>query len=147
MEEHGNIELESELVALGYNYRDLKKQTKKYVREIYLYKESILEDMDKSIENIKKSKITISGVAEQIDCSRTTIYQNSILKHYIELIEKDITTMNPYNEIQILQNEIEDLNEKLDNMKKRDAELLLLKKENNVLKKRNQIKQSNIISF
>lgn len=146
MEENKNRELILELRDLGYDYNELKCKTKEYLNSIYSFKRDKLNELNKLITEIEKSEITIAEAAKVLKISRTTIYQNSSLKAYIDEMNNEIYLMNPYNEINELKDEKIELEKTIEMMKKRDTELLVLKREIKELKAGNN-KSNNLFSL
>lgn len=137
--------INEELENIGYDFSEQKKKTQSYLYDIYNYKNQVIKVIEESSKNLGTQYFSISEVAERIDCSRTTIYQNVILKEYIESISEEIEALNPYKEIEKLKEEILYLNEVIEKMKIRDTEILLLKKENKDLKEQYTSNRNNII--
>ncbi|EFG49901.1 hypothetical protein, partial [Aerococcus viridans] len=92
---------------------------------------------------LQGSYFSIARISEVLNCSRTTIYNNLVIKEYIDKINEDFNKNNPYKKIEALEREVKDLNDKLDKMYQRDVELLLIQKENTEIKKRLK-KENNI---
>jgi len=145
MEKYKSIS--EELESIGHNFEEQKKRTQSYLYDIYNYKNIIIQEIKESSEKLGKQYFSISDVAEKIDCSRTTIYQNVILKEYIESINTELEAQNPYEQIQNLKEEISYLNKIIDKMKVRDTEILLLKKENKDLREQIVRNNENLISI
>lgn len=137
--------LSEEIENIGYNFAEQKKRTQSYLYDIYNYKNFVIKQIEESSENLSKQYFSISDVAEKIECSRTTIYQNTILKAYIENINEKIDLLSPYKEIEKLKKEILYLNEVIEKMKVRDTENLLLKREINDLRDQYISNRNNII--
>src|SRR5690625_2326390 len=132
MEDHKNIA--NEIEKLGYDFSNLKENTKSMLQGVYTYKEQVMVEMIESASKIKQQYFTITRVAERIGCSRTTIYENDVLKHYIDVVSSEAALKNPYREIEKLGVEIIKLQDTIEMMKVRDTELLLIKRENRELK-------------
>ena len=139
--------ISEELESIGHNFEEQKKRTQSYLYDIYNYKNIIIQEIKGSSEKLGKQYFSISNVAEKIDCSRTTIYQNVILKEYVESINAELEAQNPYEQIQNLKEEMLYLNKVIDKMKVRDTEILLLKKENKDLKEQIAVNNENLISI
>ena len=139
--------ISEELESIGHNFEEQKKRTQSYLYDIYNYKNIIIQEIKESSEKLGKQYFSISNVAEKIDCSRTTIYQNVILKEYVESINAELEAQNPYEQIQNLKEEMLYLNKVIDKMKVRDTEILLLKKENKDLKEQIAVNNENLISI
>lgn len=137
--------LSEEIESIGYNFAEQKKRTQSHLYDIYNYKNFVIKQIEESSENLSKQYFSISDVAEKIECSRTTIYQNTILKAYIENINEKIDLLSPYKEIEKLKKEILYLNEVIEKMKVRDTENLLLKREINDLRDQYISNRNNII--
>lgn len=145
MEDHKNIA--NEIEKLGYDFSNLKENTKSMLQGVYTYKEQVMVEMIESASKIKQQYFTITRVAERIGCSRTTIYENDVLKHYIDVVSSEAALKNPYREIEKLGVEIIKLQDTIEMMKVRDTELLLLKRENRELKEQINTNKNNIIQL
>lgn len=145
MEDHKNIA--NEIEKLGYDFSNLKENTKSMLQGVYTYKEQVMVEMIESASKIKQQYFTITRVAERIGCSRTTIYENDVLKHYIDVASSEAALKNPYREIEKLGVEIIKLQDTIEMMKVRDTELLLIKRENRELKEQINTNKNNIIQL
>lgn len=145
MEDHKNIA--NEIEKLGYDFSNLKENTKSMLQGVYTYKEQVMVEMIESASKIKQQYFTITRVAERIGCSRTTIYENDVLKHYIDVVSSEAALKNPYREIEKLGVEIIKLQDTIEMMKVRDTELLLIKRENRELKEQINTNKNNIIQL
>lgn len=136
-------DLDSSLQSIGHDYLKLSDNVKVYLNQIYDYKIDITNQLDESLSELQDSYFSIARISEVLNCSRTTIYNNLVIKEYIDKINEDFNKNNPYKKIEALEREVKDLNDKLDKMYQRDVELLLIQKENTEIKKRLK-KENNI---
>lgn len=127
-------DLTEALNGIGYDFANQKKNTKEYLYKINNYKKRVFKSIEASKININNNYFSISSVSKEINCSRTTIYSSNILKDYISSINEELKLINPYIKIQSLEEEINILKKKVENMKARDVELELLRLENIELK-------------
>lgn len=139
-------DLDSSLQSIGHDYSKLSDNVKVYLNQIYDYKIDITNQLDESLSELQDSYFSIARISKVLNCSRTTIYNNLVIKEYIDKINEDFNKNNPYKKIEALEREVKDLNDKLDKMYQRDVELLLIQKENTEIKKRLK-KENNIIKI
>lgn len=85
---------------------------------------------------LKANAFTVSSIAKEVNCSRTTLYNhNQLLKKYIELSLQNYFTDNPFNVIEENKKTVAKLKEQIDLMEVRDIMIEELKNENRELKK------------
>lgn len=131
-----NRDLISSVKILGYSYENLSESIQAHLNTIHKYREKKLKTIELSEKEMKEKYFSVANIARKIDCSRTTIYNNPVLKDYIDEIGRELDDINPYSKVETLQNEILELNKKIDLMMKRDIELELLRLENIELKEK-----------
>lgn len=117
-------------------YENLKTYLKDYLKrieEIIIQKE--LQEK-KAIEELKKNKLSVLSISEELGCSRTTLYNhNGFLKKYIEIAIDLIEEENPFVMYDKMKASIGVLESKIDKMTLRDIDTELLRVENNNLQK------------
>lgn len=85
---------------------------------------------------MKANSFTVSSIAKEVNCSRTTLYNhNQLLKRYIELSLQNYFTDNPFNVIEENKKTVAKLKEQINLMEVRDIMIEKLKNENRELKK------------
>ena len=96
-----------------------------------------------AIEIIKEERLNTKKISERVSISRATIYNNPILLRYIEdSIESEKEDL--FKEIETLKEIISNQKITINNMMKRDAELVLYKNEVEKLREQIEILQSNL---
>ncbi|MGL5379402.1 hypothetical protein [Clostridium sp.] len=122
-DKHGSLE-----------YLSLKPFMQTYlsrIEEIFVNKE-IQEQT--AINEFKKNKLSLLSISEQLNCSRTTLYNhNAFLKDYIEYSINLLEENNPFIRYDKLKSSISTLEEKVDKMTLRDIDTELLRAENKKL--------------
>lgn len=112
----------------------LKPQTIKQLCEIQEVIEEIIEIRKECIETYKKNRLSIHSIVSKANISRQTIYNNIVLKMYIEKsIEEDKNT-DIYETVTTLKKQLREKDEIISKMVNRDAEIAIYKKENQELK-------------
>lgn len=117
--------IRTELASINVLYDDLDNNIKGYLLEIESYFQKTLLEQEKLNEQQKMNKPSLLKVSKSIDIARQTLYNNTILKEYIE------RRMDAYNKVDIflisskLKQEIRLLNEILNKMKLRDLNIEL----------------------
>lgn len=106
-----------------------------YIVRIEQLATDIEVNQNEAIEQFKKNKFNPTFVSKQINCSRTTLYNNEILNQYIGNRETELSKNNPYNKINELSDALDEMRKEIDMLEKRDVELELLTIENEELAK------------
>ena len=138
MEENDrNKVIKEKLNAMGEDYDSLKPFLKDYldrIEKIIHLKES---EQVKVIKNLKDTSYTVSDISNELNCSRTTLYNhNQLLKRYIEYSIKMSNKDNPYHICETLKELILQLKEQVTLMENRDIDFELIKQEKNFLQEK-----------
>ena len=122
------------LEEIGENYDLLKENTKKYLQRI----ETIICQKESEIAEasnlLKKQPYSPASISKELQCSRTTLYNNNrLLQRYIELSLKETNRLNANKEIERLRKVIAEKDAALKLMQARDVNEIKLKLENKKL--------------
>lgn len=104
-----------------------------YIIKIEQLATEIEECQNKAVEQFKKNKFNATFVSKQINCSRTTLYNNEILKEYIDKREAELNKNNPFIKINELREAIVEMENEIDLLEKRDIEIEMLSAQNEML--------------
>lgn len=110
------------LTALDEDFDSLKKFMQDYLVRI----ETSISEKEilnlASIQSIRDTSFSVSTIAKELECSRTTLYNhNQLLKRYIEHSEALFNKDNPYYSIESLRSTVALLREQIDQMEVRDV--------------------------
>ncbi len=94
-----------------------------YIVEIEKYATELETNQREAHETFKKAKFNASTVSKVLECSRTTLYNNNILKEYITIREIELRKNNLLTEINDLKTNIKDLRNNIDALERRDLEI------------------------
>ena len=85
MDENKVLELlKHHLAQINYNYEILTPTQKKHLLEIEIETSRRLREQEKALTSIKNNKINIATISSAINIARKTVYNNVMLKDYIE---------------------------------------------------------------
>lgn len=130
--------IEKELILkfdkMGIEYISLKPNIKNHLYKLELTLAQVNNQRINLINEYKKIKPSVLSVSTDAKIARQTLYNNKILKEYIEFSIKDFDAYDPFQEIDDLKNKVTLLNEQLDKMYQRDIEVEIMFNENKELK-------------
>ena len=128
--------IREKLSQIGEEYAGQKSFMQEYlikIEEIIQEKEMKKND---AILFLKANSFTVSSIAKEVNCSRTTLYNhNQLLKRYIELSMQQYFADNPFSVIEENKKAVAKLKQQIDLMEVRDIMIEELKNENRELKK------------
>lgn len=137
MDEHRTLNIEEQLKSisneLGIDYDSLKPKTKKHLLNIETAITNRELKYNELLHKLKDNKVTLSSISDDVKISRQTLYNNGELKAYINLRALQVNELNPYHQIEELNDKINKLNKKLELMINRDIDIELLRNENEIL--------------
>lgn len=126
------------VAAIGEDYDSLKPNTKRYLDEIDKIVAKRKEIVNASVSNLKNTSLTVSAIAEMLNCSRTTLYnKQKFLVRYIEKSIAEAEENNPFTLIDELENNLCDLRLQISAMMKRDVNEEIMRHEIEMLQKLN----------
>lgn len=135
-------DLKQMVASIGYDYEQTSDKIKKYLNVIYGHKLRVDSRVKCANDDLQENPYSILQVSEVLDCSRTTIYNNPIIKEFIEELNLRLDDENPYKKVEKLEEKVRFQNEKIEKMYKRDIDIKLLRKENKELKEKLGIKDN-----
>ncbi|WFR58254.1 hypothetical protein QA584_04080 [Anaerocolumna sp. AGMB13025] len=118
---------------MGISKDDIPDFIYDYLIKIEQLATEIKENQTRAVEHFKKSKFNASYVSKQINCSRTTLYNNEILIQYIDKREIELNKNNPYVKISELNDIIDELRKEVDMHEIKDVKIELIIIENEQL--------------
>lgn len=137
-----NEKIKNQLEELNVNYEEQKNTVIKHLIKI----ESVLSDAEneynsarETLAELDKNKLNLLSISKSTGISRQTLYNNPILKEYIEHACDTRFGNNPEDKtkdevIKQLQSKIESLSEIIDKLQVRDVENEILRHKNKELK-------------
>ncbi len=131
----------TKLKELDVNIDSLKPFEKDYLIQIESIISNKVQIQEEAIKTLKANKFSLSSIAKEIGCSRTTFYNNRILKAYIELSEVFFNEDNPYKAYEDLKTAKSLMEAQVDKMVARDVHAEIVSHENKELHK--TIKEKN----
>ena len=113
---------------MGVSYDSLKPRLKDYLIQIETVIEAKQNERKNAITTLQSS-FNLKSIADSTAISRTTYYNNDILKKYIEHSLGIIDNENPYELVDKLKKEKSMLQEQIDKYVSRDVDIQILKHE------------------
>lgn len=125
--EEMTIEIERKLSLLNRKMQQEKPFLQEYLNKIELSILKTNNDLEMLLKNIKKNKLSLSSISKDTSVSRQTLYNNPILKDYIELSIRERENYNPMEYQEKLKKEISLLKKEIQIMEYRDLQNEILK--------------------
>jgi len=85
----------NKLREMNIDYTSLKTTIQNYLKKIEEIISTEHKIQEESINLLRKNKVNVSSIADELGLSRTTFYNNTILKAYIEFSETLFDENNP----------------------------------------------------
>lgn len=123
-------EIQRKLTAIEIDIQQSKPFIEEYLVVIETIIHTISNDLVRFSENIKKNKISLSLISKEASISRQTLYNNPILKQYIEFSIDESKKNNPFDQIYELKKRISLLENDIKMLESRDLQTELLKHRN-----------------
>ena len=117
------------LESLGENYDSLQPFIMDYLSKIESAISKEKNRMETAINTLQKVSLSLRFVASSIGCSRTTLYNNRLLKKYAEFSESILRESKPYHIIADLQVTIRKLRTQVESMIVRDIKMEIIEQE------------------
>lgn len=114
------------VTKMGLEMDELPNFIKDYLINIEEVATEIESKQNEANMLLKKNKFNASYVSKRIKCSRTTLYNNEILKNYITIREEELAKKNPLVKFVELRETISDMGNEISLLQKRDVEVELL---------------------
>jgi hypothetical protein len=90
--------IKEKLSVLGIDYDSQKASIKEYLLEIEAHLETVEAIKNYAVETLQTVPPTLVSVSKALACSRTTFYNNDILKQYIEYSARLMAQDNPFSQ-------------------------------------------------
>ena len=116
--------IKSKLLDIGYSYEELPQNQQKHIEKIGGEITKRLISQKSALNQIKENKISVSSITHSVGISRKTIYNNTVLKEYIEVAETQYDECIPTNKCdQNIKEQLIISREIINKMVKRDIHL------------------------
>ena len=132
------VRIRKTLLTAEYTYDELSEKDKNYLDRIETAIQEVFDIEEKAKHDATKNMVSVKGVADALGISRQTIYNNELLKRYIEIRSNDFNKIDMSKQLQIKEEYIKHLEEVIKNYQKRDVEIMELK--STIRRKDNTIK-------
>ena len=120
---------------IGYDFDALSDKDKQYLITIETSITEIFDLEQQAREMISKNTVSVKGVSAKTNIARQTIYNNPILKQYINYRSETFTKIDASRKDTLKDEEIKSLKEEVTALHKRDVELEEAKRHIKELKK------------
>lgn len=129
--------IKEKLVFLNIEYNSLPERIIKYLRKIekIITEKSILRES--ALNTLKENTINLISISELMKISRTTLYNNEILKEYIKYSINKFNEGDPYGIIEKLKDSKSELENQVLDMVDRDIEIELIMQ--NIISLKNEL--------
>lgn len=129
-----NTKIKDKLDFLNIEYNSLPERIIKYLQQIetVIIEKSILKE--RALNTLKEDAINLITISESIKISRTTLYNNGILKEYIKYSIDKFNEGDPYVFIEKLRASKRELENQVLDMVDRDIEVELIMQEIKILR-------------
>lgn len=132
---------------IGYDYDALSEKDKQYLITV---ETAITETFDleqQARDMISKNTVSVKGIANRTQIARQTLYNNTMLKEYINYRAKAFTRIDASRQDAAKDEEIKKLKEEVEALHKRDVELMEAQREIKELKKQLKEKDEIIVTL
>lgn len=132
---------------IGYDYDALSEKDKQYLITV---ETAITETFDleqQARDMIAKNTVSVKGIANRTQIARQTLYNNPMLKEYINYRAKAFTRIDASRQDAAKDEEIKKLKEEVEALHKRDVELMEAQREIKELKKQLKEKDEIIVTL
>ncbi|MEQ2528918.1 hypothetical protein WMO40_19790 [Bacillaceae bacterium CLA-AA-H227] len=130
MDEHEILEIVKERLAqISHNYESLTTSQKKHLLRIEPEISRRLTEQKQALNIMKGNKINIASITSAVSITRKTVYNNDVLKHYIEYAGKLYDAGYPTDGLSELKKQLSESKDLIDKMVRRDANIENLKSE------------------
>lgn len=120
--------INAKLLLMGTTpYEIQKKSSQKRLLEIEKLITQKDQNRDEAIAKLKKSAYTIKSISDDLGCSRTTLYNDALLKSYIEFSSIQSDAGNPVKQVDAIKDDMSELRSQVSLMQTRDVNELRLK--------------------
>ena len=129
---------------LGYNYEMLSTKDKEYLKKVEKAITNIFELETKAKEMLSRNVVSVKGVSKKANIARQTLYNNPILKEYIDYRSQSFVRIDASKIDSKKDEEISRLKEEVTALHKRDVEFEEAKREIKELRKKLREKDERI---
>lgn len=142
-----NSSIETTLNKLEISFPLVEPKLIKHLQKIEQVLESIFARQETLLTEIKNNKPSLLKISTEANIARQTLYNNPILKAYIEFRIEEYNVNDISNKNQILQDKIKELNDVIEKMQVRDVNIELLKHEVTSLKEELKINKKETLEW
>lgn len=132
---------------LGYDYEELSEKDKGYLKTIEEAITETFELEEQARKMLSQNTVSVKGVSKKTDIARQTLYNNPMLKEYINFRSTTFNKFDASRRETRKDAEIQTLKEEVDELHKRDVELEEAKRQIKELKRMLEEKQKRINSL
>lgn len=132
---------------LGYDYEELSEKDKKYLNVIEEAITETFELEEQARKMLSRNTVSVKGVSKKTDIARQTLYNNPMLKEYINFRSTTFIKSDASRRESMKDAEIQTLKEEIEVLHKRDVELEETKRQVKELKRMLEEKQARINSL
>lgn len=124
------------LNELGVDSHSLDNKTRKQINALERAVQYEIEQRRRAQSEAIKHRLTVSNISKKAGVGRTTIYDNAILKAYVEACQKEDDENSVRHDNARLQQRIDNMKRQIAAMMQRDGKIIVLEAENRQLKER-----------
>lgn len=132
---------------LGYDYEELSEKDKEYLNVIEEAITETFELEEQARKMLSRNTVSVKGVSKKTDIARQTLYNNPMLKEYINFRSTTFIKSDASRRESMKDAEIQTLKEEVEVLHKRDVELEETKRQVKELKRMLEEKQARINSL
>lgn len=127
--------IRSNLKKMGYDYDSLTKKTVQYLTTIETSITETFELEHQAREMISRNIVSVKGVSTKTGIARQTLYNNNLLKEYIEFRADEFDRIDASKKDTAKDEQIRQMKEEITALHVRDVEIQELKRQMTELKK------------
>ena len=139
--------IDTTLYKLGISASLVEPKITKHLQKIEQVLENIFIKQETLLAEMKANKPSLLKISEEANIARQTLYNNPILKAYIEFRIEEYNVNDIGNKNQSLQDKIKELNDTIEKMQIRDVNIELLKHEVSSLKEELKINKKETLEW
>lgn len=139
--------IDTTLTKLGISASLVESKITKHLQKIEQVLESIFAKQETLLDDMKANKPSLLKISAEANIARQTLYNNPILKAYIEFRIEEYNVNDIGNKNQFLQDKIKELNDTIEKMQVRDVNVELLKHEVSSLKEELKINKKETLEW
>lgn len=115
--------IKEKLEAIGSDYDSQKTFIKQYLEEIEVYIEDQVAKQNEVVAVLQEASLTLVAVSNALGYSRTTLYNNPVLKQYIEYSAELLAHSNPITQKDKIMRQKQDTEKRIQLMEMREFKM------------------------